>query len=190
MKKCLGILLAAVLIAPTVWAETYNIDPAHSSVSFRVKHLVGKVSGRFTQYTGTFNYDPAKPQATTAEATIQATSIDTGITKRDDHLRSPDFFNVQKFQTIVFKSTGVTDVQGSQAKLQGTLTMHGVTKPVVLALDVSGVAKDPMGGQRAGASATTRVNRNDFAVGPSTGPMSGMVGSDIEITIDVEGVKK
>jgi polyisoprenoid-binding protein YceI len=190
MKKLAGMLLAAVLIAPTVWADTYTIDPAHSSVSFRVKHLVGKVSGKFAQYTGTFSYDPAKPQATTAEATIQTASIDTGITKRDNHLRSPDFFNAPKFPTITFKSTGVTDVQGTQAKLQGTLTMHGVTKPVVLALDVSGIAKDPMGGQRAGASATTKINRNDFAVGPSTGPMSGMVGSDVEITIDIEGTKK
>jgi len=172
-------------------AADFNIDPFHSSVSFRIKHVVGKVTGHFDKFAGTFSYDAAKPESWSAMATIDATSVNTGIEKRDNHLRSPDFFDVQKFPTLVFKSTGITDAQGGKAKLHGDLTIHGVTKPVVLDLELAGTAKDPMGkGMRAGATATGRVNRLDYGVGPSTGPMSGMVGDDVDITIEIEGVSK
>lgn len=190
----------SVVVATGIWvmgwgsvlsAAEFNIDPNHSSVSFRVKHVIGKVSGHFDKFSGTFLYDAAKPASWTAAATIDAPSINTGIEKRDNHLRSPDFFDVQKFPILAFKSTGVTDVQGNKAKLHGDLTMHGVTKPVVLDLELAGTAKDPMGkGERAGATATGRINRLDYGIGPASGPIAGMVGNDVDMTIDVEGVSK
>jgi polyisoprenoid-binding protein YceI len=185
--------IAAVLlsvVASGALADTYSIDPGHSSVGFKVKHVIGKVAGHFDKFSGAISYDPAKPGTMTAEATIDATSINTGIDKRDAHLKSPDFFDVVKYPTLTFKSTKVGSVQGSKVMLPGVLTMHGVSKPVVLTVDVSGVAADSWGGQRAGASAITLVSRSDFNIGPSSGPVSGMVGKDVEISIDVEAVKK
>jgi polyisoprenoid-binding protein YceI len=174
-----------------VRAEDFTIDPMHSSVSFRIKHIIGKVTGHFDKFSGTFSYDPAKPAASSATATIEAASINTGIDKRDNHLRTPDFFDVQKFPTLSFKSTGVTDVQGDTAKLHGDLTMHGVTKPVVLDLTIAGIVKDPMGkGNRAGATATGKIKRSDFGIGATTGATAGMIGSDVEITIEIEGASK
>jgi len=190
MKRVVLTLLAVGFLGVAAHAETYTIDPYHSSVSFKIKHVVGKVTGKFDKFTGSFNYDPAHLDKASAEATIDATSVDTGIDKRDNHLRSPDFFDALKFPTLTFKSTGVTDVNGNSAKLHGDLTMHGVTKPVVLDLEIEGVAKDPKGNTHAGASATGHVARSDFGIGPTSGPMSGMVGSDVEISIEVEAMQK
>src|SRR5947209_3829370 len=98
--------------AANLQAADFNIDPYHSSVAFRIKHVIGKVTGHFDKLSGDFSYEQGKPQSWTTKATIDAASINTGIEKRDNHLRSPDFFDVQKFPTLVFKSTGITDVQG------------------------------------------------------------------------------
>jgi len=183
--------LGILSLGHSAYATDFNIDPYHSSVTFKIKHVIGKVAGHFDKFSGTFSYDAGKPQSWSAMATIEAASINTGIEKRDNHLRSPDFFDVQKFPTLVFKSTGITDVQGSKAKLHGDLTMHGVTKPIVLDLDFAGAVKDPMGqGMRAGATATGHVNRLDFGIGPASGPMAGMVGNDVDITIETEGASK
>lgn len=185
MKRTILAMAAASLWVTGVQAATYTIDGAHSSVSFRIKHVIGKVTGHFDKFEGTFDYDAARPQAWKTQATIDAASINTGIEKRDTHLRSPDFFDTQKFPSLSFKSTGVTDVKGTTAKLHGDLTLHGVTKPVVLDLDVSGVVQNPRGGGNlAGATATGRINRLDYGVG-SSGPM---VGDDVEIVIDIEGI--
>ncbi len=191
MKRMLMSLLALSLWAGVANAETYAIDPAHSSVLFTVSHVIGRVSGHFDKFSGSFNYEPNKTSAWAAQATIDAASINTGIEKRDNHLRSPDFFDVQKYPTLTFKSTGVTDANGTKAKLHGDLTMHGVTKPVVLDLEILGVVKDPMGkGNRAGATAKARINRLDYGVGPASGPMAGMVGKDVDITIEIEAVSQ
>ncbi|HVO32615.1 MAG TPA: YceI family protein [Elusimicrobiota bacterium] len=191
MKRSLLTLGMVMLIGGLAQAATYTIDPMHSSISFKVKHVIGKVTGNFTKFNGTFDYDAGNPKNWTAKATIDPASINTGIEKRDTHLKSPDFFDVQKYPAMSFASTGVTDVSGSNAKLHGTLTMHGVAKPVTLDLTIDGVAPDPMGkGTRAGASAMGHVNRADFGIGATTGPMAGMVGTDIEIDIEVEGVSK
>jgi polyisoprenoid-binding protein YceI len=191
IKTAVFVSLLAVVFQGSVRAEEFSIDPNHSSVSFRVKHVIGKVAGHFDKFSGTFNYDAGKPQTWSANATIDANSINTGIEKRDNHLRSAEFFDVQKFPTLSFKSTSVTDAQGVKAKLHGDLSIHGVTKPIVLDLDIAGTAKDPMGkGNRAGATATGHINRLDYGVGPSGGAMAGMVGNDVEITIEIEGVSK
>src|SRR5258708_6352212 len=153
--------LGILSVGHFAYATDYNLDPYHSSVSFRVKHVIGKVTGHFDKFTGMFSYDEGK------------------------------LSNGSASPTITFKSTGITEVQGNKAKLHGDLTMHGVTKPVVLDLDIAGAVKDPMGkGTRAGITATGHVNRADFGIGATTGPMAGAVGTDIEITIDAEGVSK
>ncbi len=189
MKRSLAVL-AAVLLSSTAYAKTYTIDEAHSSVTFTVRHLVGKVAGSFTKFSGTFDFDPKNTKAWKTEASIDAASINTGNAKRDEHLKTADFFDTAKFPTLTFKSTGVTETTGTKAKLQGNLTMHGVTKPVVLDLELTGPVKDPFGtGERAGASATGTVNRKDFGITNSK-DVGGMIGDDVNIVINIEGVSK
>jgi polyisoprenoid-binding protein YceI len=184
-------LMTLGLVGLSAHATNFNIDPYHSSVNFRIKHVIGKVAGHFDKFTGSFTYNEGKPSSWSANASIETASVNTGIEKRDNHLRTPEFFDVQKFPTMTFKSTGVTDVQGNKAKLHGDLTMHGVTKPVVLDLEIAGATKDPMGkGLRAGATATGHVNRADFGVGATTGPIAGMIGTDVQIDIEIEGVSQ
>lgn len=192
MRKLL--ILAAVLavVAPALRAETYEIDASHSQVGFRIRHLVGKVSGRFTGFSGTIEYTPGKPQSWKVDAKIDPATINTDNEKRDGHLRAPDFFDVAKFPEMSFKSTKVTEVKGEKAKLHGDLTMHGVTKPVVLALEIGGTAKDPYGKTRAGFTATGTINRKDFAITYNSTLDTGglMLGEDVSIALDIEAVLK
>lgn len=197
MKLRIAVVAAAVLacLAPvTGRAGTYEIDPAHTSVQFSVRHMmISNVRGEFTKVSGKATGDPATPTATTVEATIDAASIDTRNEKRDEHLRSPDFLDVAKFPTITFKSKKIVAAGAGKAKVTGDLTLHGVTKEVVL--DVEGptqVIKDPMGNTRAGAHATTKIDRKDFGIVYDKTMDGGglMVGNEVEITIDVEAVQK
>ncbi|MFA6030484.1 MAG: YceI family protein [Elusimicrobiota bacterium] len=174
-------------------AVVYDIDPQHSSVGFSVRHMtVSKVRGRFTQFTGDFVYLKGKPALWKAQAAIDTMSVDTDIEARDKHLRSADFFNCDKFPQMVFKSTKATDLKGEKAKLHGELTLLGVTKPVVLDLEIGGEAKDPWGGERAGFSAHGKINRKDFGmVWNKTLDAGGvMVGEDVELFLEVEGVRR
>ena len=183
--------LSVGFLASVGRAETFAVDPMHSSVSFTVRHVIGNVTGRFDKFSGAFGYDPKALGSFTSEMTVEASSINTGVSKRDDDLRSSHFFDVQKFPTLTFKTTGVTDMTGNKAKLHGNLTIHGVTKPVVLDLEMAGIIKDPMGpGNRAGGTAKGIVNREDFGVGPASGPMAGAIGKDITIVVEVEGTSK
>lgn len=182
----------AVLFAVPACAETYVIDADHSAVTFRIKHLISKVPGRFTKFSGEFNYDPKDSKGWSANAEIDASSIDTNNEKRDKHLRSSDFFDVEKCPKITFKSTGVKDVKGDKGKLLGELTMHCVTKPVELDLEIGGVMKDPWGNQKAGAIATGKLNRKDFGIEWNKALDSGglLLGNDVEITLEIEGAPK
>jgi polyisoprenoid-binding protein YceI len=190
MRKIL--LLAAALAPLAASAATYELDPAHSTVGFRVKHLVGRVPGRFTKFSGTVDYTPNKPETWKVEATIDPSSINTDNEKRDGHLKSPDFFDVAKYPEMTFKSTKVTDVKGDTAKLEGNLTMHGVTKPVVLDLEIGGTTKDPWGNEHAGFSAKGKLNRKDFGIIWNKTLDSGslMLGEDVEIAIEAEAQPK
>ena len=172
------------------WAATYKIDPDHTTVEFTIRHLFTKVRGTFNTFEGSFDYEPGKPETWKAHATIQASSIDTRVAQRDNHLRSKDFFEAETYPTITFQGTGVTDVNPSGAKLHGLLTIHGVEKPVVLDLTVHGVAKDPWGNVRSGATATTRINRKEFGLTWNETLETGqlLVGEDVDITIEVEGI--
>ena len=189
-----SMILAAAIMAPGVTAATWDIDPAHSTAQFKVKHMmVSNVGGDFGQVTGSINYDPADLAKSTVEASIDATTVDTRVADRDNHLKSPDFFDVAKFPTITFKSKKFEKAGEGKLKVTGDLTMHGVTKEVVL--DVDGPlpeVKDPRGNAKSGASATTKINRQDFGVSWSkTLDGGGLVVSDeVWVTIELELKKK
>jgi len=188
MRKLLA--LAAVLaIAAPLRAETYEIDPSHSEVGFRIKHLVGRVPGRFTKFSGTIDYTPGKPETWKVDAKIDPASINTDHEKRDGHLESPDFFDVGKFPEMSFKSTKVTDIKDDTAKLHGLLTMHGVTKPVMLDLELGGITKDA---KKAGFSAKGKINRKDFDIVWNRTLDGGgfMLGEEVDVNIDVEAQVK
>ncbi|MBI3544222.1 MAG: polyisoprenoid-binding protein [Deltaproteobacteria bacterium] len=186
-----SLILAALTLSPAGAAE-YEIDPAHSSVGFKVRHLVSKTAGKFDKFTGKISYDPAKPEASKVEADIVAASINTNEPKRDKHLRSPDFFDTDKFKTLTFKSTKVHDVKDKTMKVDGDLTIHGVTKPVTLDVEMTGEGKDPWGNVATGFTATTKVNRKDFGLTWNKALETGgvLVGDDIEIALEVEAHQK
>ncbi len=188
-------LAIAMLIGTSVaQAATFEIDPVHSTVQFSVRHMmVSNVKGTFDKVGGTLNLDEADPSKSTLEATIDVNSINTREPKRDGHLKSPDFFDVAQYPTITFKSKRAAKTADGKYQVTGDLTIHGVTKEVVL--DVDGSPKsvtDPMGNIRLGGSAHTKINRKDFGITWSKNLDGGgvMVGDDVDITIEVELVKK
>ncbi|MEK7316790.1 MAG: YceI family protein, partial [Candidatus Eisenbacteria bacterium] len=145
-----AVLLAATLaLSTTAQAATWDIDQAHSSVGFSIRHIFSKVPGFFDKFSGTIEFDPANPTAASVKVDIDPASINTKNTQRDEHLRSGDFFDVAKFPAMSFQSTKVTKGEGNALSVEGNLTMHGVTKPVTLAVTFLG-AGPAMGGQRAG----------------------------------------
>lgn len=175
------------------FSADYSIDPNHSSAQFTVRHLmVSNVKGAFSKVTGTINFDSNNLAASTVEANIDVSTVDTRQPQRDADLRSPNFFDVAKYPAITFKSTQFYR-EGNQLKVKGDLTMHGVTKPVVL--DVDGPTpeiKDPWGNQRVGASISTKINRHDWGLNYSKTMETGgvVVGDEITISIDLEAVRK
>ena len=186
-----GIVIAASLLGSApAWAATYKIDKDHTTMGFKIRHLFSKVQGRFDQFEGTVDYEPGKPEAWKAEAVIQVASINTNVEKRDNHLRSKDFFDAEKYPTMTFKSTGVKDATPEGGKLEGVLSLHGIEKPVVLNLEIHGVGKDPWGNVRAGFTATTKINRKDFGLTWNEVIEGGqvLVGEEVEITLEVEAI--
>src|ERR1700685_1348631 len=167
MSRTLSALAVALLLALTASAqETWQLDPPHSSAQFSVRHLgVSTVRGAFTKVSGTVQYDAANPAKSSLQATIDATSVDTRVDARDNDLRSANYLDVKKYPTITFQSKRVEAAGAGKLKITGDLTIHGVTKEVVLDVDgPSAPMKDPWGNQRIGASATTKINRKDFGV--------------------------
>lgn len=191
LRSLLIATLALGLAASTQAAvETYAIDPVHSSVGFTVRHLVSKVPGSFTKFAGTVTVDRDNLEASTVTATIDTTSINTANDKRNDHLKSPDFFDTAKFGTIDFKSTNWKKIGENTFDVTGDLTIHGVTKPVVLHTTLLGFGAGMQpNSQVSGWEATTTINRRDFGVnGPAM--LGKAVGDDVTITIGVEAQKK
>lgn len=170
----------------------YEIDPAHSSIQFSVRHMmVSNVRGEFTKVSGTITYDSENPASSMVEATIEAASIHTRDDQRDAHLKSADFLDVEKFPALTFRSTRVIPQSGG-GKVTGDLTIHGVTREITL--DVEGPTqetKDPWGKQRWGASATAKLSRKDYGLVWNAALETGgvMVGDEVKITIDVEAVR-
>jgi polyisoprenoid-binding protein YceI len=186
MNRLVFTFVTALAMAATAAAQagTWQIDPNHTAAQFSVKHLgVSTVRGAFTKVTGTAKHDPADPSKDSLEATIDANSVDTRVEMRDKDLRSPNFLDVQKYPTITFHSKQVKVVGPGKLQFAGDLTIHGVTKEVVLDVDgPSAPIKDPWGNQRIGTSASTKITRQDFGVNGAP----GVVGDEITITIDTE----
>jgi polyisoprenoid-binding protein YceI len=184
------VLLHSLLAGHPAWATSYAIDQDHTSVSFKIRHLFSNVQGSFNEFDGRFTYVPQAPEQWTVTATIQAASIDTNVQKRDQHLRSKDFFHVERYPTIDFVSTKITNVTPTQAKLHGLLTIHGVQQPVVLDLAIHGEGRDPWGNLRSGFTATTTINRKDFGLTWNQALETGqlLVGEEVEIVLEVEGI--
>jgi polyisoprenoid-binding protein YceI len=186
LKIFCSIAAATTLFVGSAFAEvqTWKIDPAHSAAQFSVRHMgISTVRGAFTKLSGTVQYDSADVSKTVIDATIDATSIDTRVEMRDNDLRSPNYFDAAKFPTLTFKSKTVKADGTGKLKVTGDLTIHGVTKEVVLNVDgPSAPMNDPHGNTRIGASASTTINRADFGM---TGGHP-MVGDEISITIDME----
>ena len=194
MRRSATRLFTALLVfafAHTAHATTWTVDPAHTTVGFTVSHLFTSVHGRFDRFDGTIEFDPDQPEAMVVRGSIEAASINTHQEKRDKHLRSSDFFDVEKYKTLEFESTGgLTDFQGKRGKLAGTLTIHGVSKPVVLDVAFLGQGSDPWGNVRAGFTATLTINRKDYGLNWNELLETGgfLVGDEVEIRIDAEGM--
>jgi polyisoprenoid-binding protein YceI len=186
-------LVVVLLVGAPVLAANYDVDPAHSSVNFQVKHLaISKVNGSFGSFTGTFSFTEGNPESWQAEATIEIASVDTGNKDRDDHLRTGDFFDAEQFPTMTFKSTGVKMSSASEGKLTGELTMRGVTKPVVLDLEYYGSATDSWGNERVGFSLSGKITRKDWGLTYNSVLESGglVIGEDVKLSLEIEGIKQ
>jgi polyisoprenoid-binding protein YceI len=173
----------------TVW----KIDPTHTLIEFSAKHMMfTTVKGRFSDIEGTITLDEAYPEQSHAEAVIDATTIDTRSEQRDVHLRSADFFDVETFPTISFKTTGVEVLGQERAKVTGDLTIKDVTRPVTLDVTVNGYGQNPWGLEVAGFSAETTINRKDFGLNWNVALEAGgvLVGDTIKITLEIQAVKQ
>lgn len=172
---------------------TWKIDPAHSVAEFKVKHMmIANVKGKFTGITGTLNLDEAAPARSSVEASVPLRTIFTGDAQRDAHLKSPDFFDVERHPEMTFRSTRIEVKGPGELAVTGDLTIHGVTHPVVFAVEgPTPPAKDPWGNTRVGLEATAKINRKDFGLGWNAALETGgvLVGEEVAITLDVEFVK-
>lgn len=190
MLKFLSATLT-LMICTLSYAGTYKIDESHTQVGFKIKHLlISTVSGRFNKFSGQFKFDSKSGKLEDLKTTIEASSLDTNEPDRDKHLKSPDFFDVDKFKTLEFVAKEVTYDQNKPVKIKGDLTIHGITKSVNLTIDFKGEATDPWGNQRAGFEAQTKVNRKDFGLKWNKNLDAGgvMIADDVSIIIEGEAI--
>lgn len=185
-------LSLAALAAPAPAAETWVVDASHTDVSFQIRHLMSKVRGSFGAVSGTILVDRAKPEASSVRFTIEVASIDTGNPKRDEHLRSADFFDAAKHPTITFESTKVVPRGPEAFDVTGNLAMHGVVKPLTLPVKVLGFQKDPRGNERVGFELSTTLLRKDFGIVYNQTLETGglLLGEEVVVSIDVQAVRK
>ena len=183
----------STLATPQVAVSTWNLDAAHSVAEFKVKHMmISNVKGQFTKLTGALKFDDQDMTKSSVEASIDAASIHTGDAQRDAHLKSADFFDVAKFPTLNFKSTGITRKSDDELAVSGDLTIHGVTRKVVFTVEgPTPAAKDPWGNTRLGLSASTKINRKDYGLSWNAALETGgiLVGEEVTITLEVQFVK-
>jgi polyisoprenoid-binding protein YceI len=187
------VIVAAVAALPALAAtETYSIDPSHSQVGFRIRHFVSKVPGRFNTYSGTITLDRENLATTKVSVEVDAASIDTDHEERDKHLRSDDFFAVEKHPKLTFTSTEVVPKGPGRATVKGNLTIRGVTKPVELQADVLGFMPDAWGGFRAGFEASTVIDRKEFGILWNKALDTGgvVLGDEVEIVLNVEAIRQ
>jgi polyisoprenoid-binding protein YceI len=183
----------ATAALPQTSTTTWNIDPAHSMAEFKVKHMmIANVKGQFPKVSGALFLDESNLANSGVEASIEAASIHTRDDQRDAHLKSADFFDVERFPTLTFKSEGISIVRDGELSVEGDLTIHGVTRKVIFTVDgPTPPTKDPWGNTRVGVSATTKINRSDFGLTWNAALETGgiLVGDEVTITLDVEFVK-
>jgi polyisoprenoid-binding protein YceI len=181
------------LAPPQTSTTTWNIDPAHSTAEFKVKHMmIANVKGQFSKVSGVLTLDESDLANSRVEASIEAASIETRDGQRDAHLKSADFFDVEKFPTLHFKSTAISIVRDGELSVAGELTVHGVTRKVRFAVEgPTPPTKDPWGNTRVAVSASTKINRKDFGLTWNAALETGgiLVGDDVTITLEVEFVK-
>lgn len=186
---CAMPLLAQKALEP----EVFRIDPAHSAVAFKIRHLVTLVGGAFTEFSGTVTIpDRGKPALASVSFAAKVSSINTANSQRDDHLKGPDFFDAAKFPDISFESTSVEQRDAGSFLVRGKFTMHGVTKEIALPVEFAGFVKDPWGGERAGLSVQMTLNRKDYGISWNKALDSGgfVLGDEVKISIDMELVKE
>jgi polyisoprenoid-binding protein YceI len=189
MKKLFCLLLVSLSAA----ADTWTLDRSHSSAMFSVRHLVGRFSGAFDDFAITINGSPADAAKASVQFTIKAASIDTGVVKRDDHLRSEDFFDVAKFPEIVFRSTSIKPSRKKNVfDVTGDFTMHGVTRRITLPVEYLGTTKNVFGKDVAGFTLSATLNRKDYGIVWNEYADGGgiVLGDDVDIVINLEVVKK
>ncbi len=183
----------STLAIPQTEISTWSIDPAHATAEFKVKHMmIANVKGHFSKITGVLSHAEGDPTKSSVEATIEAGSIETREPQRDAHLKSEDFLHVEKFPTLSFKSSNIKVVGDGELKVEGDLTIRGVTRKVTFAVEgPTPPTKDPWGNTRMAISATTKINRKDFGLVWNAALETGgiLVGEDVTITLDVEFVK-
>lgn len=185
--RTLSLTAASLLVlAATGRADVYNVDKAHSEVGFSVRHMgVSKVSGRFNDVSGTIEGDPKKPETAKVDFVIKTTSIDTNQANRDKHLRSADFFDVEKFPEITFKSSKIAAKGAGKYDVSGTLTMHGVSKEITLPVTMAGPIPDGRGGQKVGFETETTLNRKDYGITWNTVLDAGGVAVSDEVKVSI-----
>jgi len=197
VKLFRSLLITALFTAPLLAqvpaaTEAWGIDKAHSNVQFKIRHIVSNVTAGFNDFDAAINIDRAHPANSSVEFTIQAASIDTGNDNRDNHLRSPDFFDVAKFPTISFKSTSIKPKSKTEFDVTGNLTIHGVTKVVTLPVTFLGFGKDPGGKEKGGFEIETTLNRKDFDIIWNRAIDEGgvLLGDEVKVSINLEVAKK
>jgi polyisoprenoid-binding protein YceI len=190
--KFLALAATAALATPALAAETFTVDKAHAAVLFQIRHFMTQVAGRFLEFEGSIQIDRAKPEASSVEFAIKATSIDTGEPRRDQHLRAADFFDVAKFATISFKSTSMRPAGKDSYQVTGAFTMHGVTKEITLPVTVLGEITDPWGNKRIGFETSTTLNRKDYGMSWNQALDQGgfVLGDDVKVSVNLEAIQQ
>ena len=193
LNYLLSLALGALVLPGLAAAAQYDVDADHTNIIFKVKHLgISTVNGSFQGFTGSFEFDPEKVKEAKFNAKIEAASINTGVEKRDGHLRSADFFDVEKHPHITFTSKKIEAGKGKSFKIHGELSIRGVTKPVVLDGELGGIAVDPWGNTRIAISASGKINRKDYGLNWNQVLETGglLVGEEVQLVIQAEGIKK
>jgi len=189
VKTAFAVAALASALSTAATAADYVVDTknAHASINFRIKHLgFSWLAGRFDKFTGTFSYDDKNPDASKVKIEIDTASVDTNHAERDKHLRAADLLDTDKFPTATFESTSVKSSGPEKATVSGKLTLHGVTKDIVIETQRVGGGKDPWGGYRDGFTGTTTLKLADFGISRDLGPFS----KEVELTLDIEGIKQ
>lgn len=189
LSRALLLTAAFALFATVAAADpvVYKVDPDHSGVSFTIRHFVSNVSGRFKDFDGVIKYDKANPAASSVSFTVQAKSIDTDNDDRDNHLRSPDFFDTEKFPTLTFSSTSVKAVDADTLEVTGDLTIKGVTRKVTIPVDLLGSVKTPRG-EKAGFETSFKLDRKEYGITWNRALDTGgaVLGDDVKVSISIE----